>query len=83
MGETMVVAIAAGATGGGEFSTSVTEPGQTMTGAMAALAIGSDQVAGSELAFQSLFLAGSLLFIITLTLNAVAERFVGRVRQRY
>lgn len=83
IGETMVVAIAAGATGGGTFSWSVVEPGQTMTAAMAALAIGSDQVAGSSLAFQSLFLVGSLLFFITLVLNAVAERFVARVRQRY
>jgi phosphate transport system permease protein len=83
IGETMVVAIAAGATGGGTFSLNVLEPGQTMTAAMAALAIGSDQVAGSSLAFQSLFLVGSILFFITLLLNAIAERFVARVRHKY
>jgi len=42
VGETMVVAIAAGATGGSLFGWDVFQPGQTMTAAMAALAIGSD-----------------------------------------
>ena len=83
VGETMVVAIAAGATGGSLFGWDVFEPGQTMTAAMAALAIGSDQVRGDDSAFQSLFFLGLLLFLITLTLNVVSERFVRRVRQRY
>jgi phosphate transport system permease protein len=83
VGETMVVAIAAGATGGSLFGWDVFEPGQTMTAAMAALAIGSDQVRGDDSAFQSLFFLGLLLFVITLTLNVVSERFVRRVRQRY
>jgi phosphate transport system permease protein len=83
IGETMVVAIAAGATGGSLFSTDVTAPGQTMTAAMAALAAGTDQVRGASEAFQSLFFVGLLLFLITLGLNIAAERFVRRVRQRY
>ncbi|OFW64877.1 MAG: phosphate ABC transporter permease subunit PstC [Actinobacteria bacterium RBG_16_67_15] len=83
VGETMVVAIAAGATGGSLFGWNVFEPGQTMTAAMAALAIGSDQVRGDDYAFQSLFFLGLLLFAITLLLNVVSERFVRRVRQRY
>jgi phosphate transport system permease protein len=45
IGETMVVAMAAGAVGGSLFEMNVFEPGQTMTAAMTALAIGSDQVA--------------------------------------
>lgn len=83
IGETMVVAIAAGASGGSVFTTDPTQPGQTMTAAMASLATGTDQVRGSSFAFQSLFFVGLLLFLITLTLNAVSERFVARFRQRY
>ena len=83
IGETMVVAIAAGAQGGSLFSLNVLQPGQTMTAAMAALAIGSDRVRGADFAFQSLFFVGLLLFVITLVLNVISERFVRRVRQRY
>lgn len=83
VGETMVVAIASGATGGSLFSLSLTEPGQTMTAAMAALGAGTDQVKGADAAFQSLFFVGLLLFLITLALNILSNRFVRRVRQRY
>jgi phosphate transport system permease protein len=82
IGETMVVALAAGATGGGVRSIDPIAPGQTMTAAMAALATGSDNVVGTY-AFQSLFFVGALLFVITLVLNVVGERFVRRTRQRY
>ena len=54
-----------------------------MTAAMAALATGSDQVAGDNAAFQSLFFVGLLLFVITLVLNVVGDVFVRRVRQTY
>jgi phosphate transport system permease protein len=83
IGETMVVAIAAGAVGGSLFSLNPCQPGQTMTAAMTALATGSDQVRGASLAFPSLFFVGLLLFGMTLVLNVVSERFVRRVRQRY
>lgn len=83
VGETMVVAIAAGASGGSLRSVNPFEPGQTMTAAMAALATGSDQVTGEAAAFQSLFFVGLLLFIITLGLNVVGDAFVRRVRQAY
>jgi phosphate transport system permease protein len=58
-------------------------PGQTATGAMASLAIGSDQVRGAGPAFQSLFFLGLLLFFVTFALNVVSERFVRKVRKRY
>ena len=48
IGETMVVAVAAGATGGSLFTVDPTGPGQTLTAAMAALATGCDQVAGDD-----------------------------------
>ncbi len=83
IGETMVVFIAAGATGGSLFSTDVFKPGQTMTAAMASQAAGTDQVRGAGLTFQSLFFVGMLLFLVTLVLNVLASRFVRRVRQVY
>ena len=81
IGETMVVFIAAGGTG--VFTTDPLRPGLTMTAAMAAQASGTDQVRGQALTFQSLYFVGLLLFVITLCLNLVADRFVRRVRQRY
>jgi phosphate transport system permease protein len=83
MGETMVVFIAAGATGGSLYSLDPLKPGQTMTAAMAAQAAGTDAVRGAALTFQSLFFVGLMLFVITLVLNLLADRFVRRVRQRY
>lgn len=83
IGETMIVSIAAGATGGSLFEINPLEPGQTMTAAMTALAIGSDRVRGAELTFESLFFVGMLLFIFTLGLNLVSDAFVRRVRRRY
>ena len=83
IGETMIVAIAAGATGGSLFSLDPLAPGQTMTAAMTSLAIGSDQVRGAALTFESLFFVGLLLFLMTLTLNLASEGFVRRVRRQY
>jgi phosphate transport system permease protein len=83
IGETMFVAIAAGATGGSQFSLDVLKPGQTMTAAMAAQAAGTDAVRGAALTFQSLFFVGLLLFLVTLGLNLVADRYVRRVRHKY
>jgi phosphate transport system permease protein len=83
IGETMVVALAAGATSGAERSINPLEPGQTLTAVMASLAIGSDRVRGDDAAFPSLFFIGLLLFVLTLLLNVVGEAFVRRTRQRY
>jgi phosphate transport system permease protein len=86
LGETMVVAIAAGATGNAIRTLNPLEPNQTLTAAIASLAIGSDQVktAGSGLnAFEVLYLLGLILFVFTLLLNLVSERFVRRVRRHY
>jgi phosphate transport system permease protein len=83
VGETMVVAIAAGATGSAERTLNPLDGGQTMTGAISSLAIGSDQVRGSGFAFDSLYFVGLLLFALTFLLNVVSERFVRRVRSKY
>jgi phosphate transport system permease protein len=81
VGETIVVALAAGLNG--IMNMNPTAGGLTMTGAMANLAVGSDQVAGDEAAFQSLFFVGLVLFVLTLGLNIVSGRMVRRYRQRY
>jgi phosphate transport system permease protein len=82
IGETMVVAMAAGGTGGA-LGFAPLRPGQTMTGAMASLATGSDQVKGQALTFEALFFVGMLLFLSTFALNVLSERFVRRFRERY
>lgn len=83
IGETMVVFIAAGGSGGAIFESNPTEPGQTITAAMASLGAGTDSVAGSGIAFQSLYFLGALLFIITLLLNVFSDAIVRRFRQVY
>jgi phosphate transport system permease protein len=83
MGETMIVAIAAGGTAGSIFGVNPLKAGQTMTGAITSLAVGSDQVRGPGPSYPSLFFVGLLLFLMTLVLNTVSERFVRKVRQRY
>ncbi|HUQ63032.1 MAG TPA: phosphate ABC transporter permease subunit PstC [Acidimicrobiales bacterium] len=83
LGETMVVFIAAGKSGGSLFETNPLEPGLTMTAGMASIAAGTDNVVGAALTFQSLFFVGMVLFVITLALNLLAGRFVRRFRQRY
>jgi phosphate transport system permease protein len=81
IGETMIVALAAGTNG--VMTLSPLDGGLTMTGAMAQLAIGSDQVAGAVAAFQSLFFVGLVLFFMTFVLNVLSERVVRRFRNKY
>jgi phosphate transport system permease protein len=83
IGETMVAALASGALGQAPRTLHPTDPGLTMTAAMAQLATGSDQVVGSGLAFQSLFFIGAVLFLMTLALNVFANRIVLRFRNKY
>src|SRR5919106_1544255 len=78
IGETMIVALVAGGVGGSPLHYNPLEPGQTMTAAMTALAIGSDQ-AGGGIAYASLFFVGLLLFVMTLSLNLISERYVRRI----
>ncbi len=83
IGETMVVFLAGGATDAARYTDSPFEGGLTMTAAMASLASGTDNVVGEGLTFQSLYFVGLMLFLITLSLNIVATRFVSRVREAY
>lgn len=80
VGETMVVFLA-----GGQRTTipgSPLDPGLTITSAMTGVLSGSEQQAGGK-AYESVFFLGLLLFLMTLALNMVANRFVRRVRQTY
>jgi len=79
IGETMIVAIAAGGVGGGTRIWDPCLPGQTMTAAMVALAIGSDQTTTGP-QYSSLFFVGLMLFLVTLVLNLISESYVRRMR---
>lgn len=83
IGETMIVAIVAGGTGGSLFNLNPLKGGQTMTGAVASLATGSDQIRGAGAAYPSLYFVGLLLFLMTLGLNLLSERFVRKVRRQF
>jgi phosphate transport system permease protein len=83
IGETMIVAIAAGGVGGSLRTLDPLGPGQTLTAAMAAIASGSDQVRGDDGAYESLFFLGLVLFALTFGLNIIGDAFVRRTRQRY
>jgi phosphate transport system permease protein len=83
IGETMVVFLAAGGSGNSaQFTLNPLDKGATMTAAMASQASGTDGTI-IDTAFNSLFFVGAVLFIITLSLNLIADRFVRRVRQAY
>jgi phosphate transport system permease protein len=81
IGETLVVTLAAGASNGSELTADPTGPGLTMTAAMATLVSGTDRVVGASA--DSLYVVGALLFVVTMSLNLVGDRFVRRTRQRY
>ena len=82
VGETMVVLLAAGSANRSQFTANPFEEGLTMTAAIASQVRGSD-AAVSELVVNSLYFVGFVLFVVTLLLNVVADRFVRRVREAY
>jgi phosphate transport system permease protein len=83
IGETMVATMAGGYDGSGPYNgLSPLNPGLTMTAAMTNAAGGTDQVKVGP-AFEVLFFVGFLLFLITILLNLIGDRFVHRVRQKY
>ena len=79
VGETMVVAVAAGAPQRLAFTVNPLEPGADDDGGDGRPRDRvSDQVTGNSAAFQSLFFLGLLLFLITLGLNVIGDVFVRR-----
>ncbi len=79
VGETMIVAIAAGSQA--RVVTGPLEQGQTMTGFIANAALGDSRVGSIE--YNTLFAVGLLLFFLTLFINAIAIRIVRRFREAY
>jgi phosphate ABC transporter permease protein PstC len=79
VGETMIVAIAAG--GQARIVTGPLQQGQTMTGFIANAALGDSRVGSIE--YDTLFAVGLLLFAITLLINFISFRFVRRFREVY
>lgn len=79
IGETMIVAIAAGAQP--QMVTDPTMAGATMTGFIARMALGDSRVGSLE--YNTLFAVGLLLFILTLGINLISIQLVRRFRQEY
>jgi phosphate transport system permease protein len=79
VGETMIVAIAAGSTP--NLTLSPFESIQTMTGYM--LQVGLGDAARGTIDYQSLFAVGAMLFVMTLALNIGAQMLVSRFREEY
>jgi phosphate transport system permease protein len=79
VGETMVVALAAGASPNLSFNPF--EPAETMTGHIARIS-GGDLSYGT-IDYQSLFAIGLVLFSITLVLNMISRWVVQRFREVY
>jgi phosphate transport system permease protein len=79
IGETMVVAIAAG--NNPQLTLNPFSQIQAMT-AYIVQAVGGETPRGS-LTYQSIFAVGALLFLLTFALNVIAQRFVRRFREVY
>ena len=79
IGETMIVALAAGAQK--NLTVDVREGAQTMTGFIAQTAGGENPVGSVD--YNMLFAVGLLLFVITLVINLVSISIVRRYRQVY
>jgi len=79
IGETMIVAIAAGA--GPKFSFNPFESAETMTGHI--VRISGGDLSYDSIDYNSIFAIGLMLFLITLTLNIISRRIVRRFREVY
>jgi phosphate transport system permease protein len=79
VGETMIVALAAGAQK--NLTWDPREGMQTMTGFMATTAGGENPVGSTS--YNTLFAVGMLLFVITLVINVISIALVRRFRQVY
>jgi phosphate transport system permease protein len=80
IGETMVVLLVAGG-GSPELKFGFTEQAGAMTAFIASRATG--EIAQGTIDYYSIFAVGSLLFLMTLTMNMIAIRFVSKFREVY
>lgn len=79
VGETMIVALAAGA--GPNFTLNPFEAAETLTGYI--VRISGGDIAYDTPDYNSIFALGLLLFLVTLTLNMISRRIVERYREVY
>ena len=79
VGETMIVALAAGTQA--RVVTGATQPGQTMTGFIAQTATGESTP--GTLSYNTLFAVGLLLFVLTFVINMISIRLVRKFREAY
>ena len=79
IGETMIVAIAAGA--GPNFTLNPFKGAETMTGHI--VRISGGDLSYDSIDYNSLFAIGILLFFMTLVLNLISQRIVRRFREVY
>ena len=79
VGETMIVAIAAGA--GPKFTFNPFEGAETMTGHI--VRISGGDISFDSIDYDSIFAIAFMLFIMTLILNIISRWVVRRFRQEY
>jgi phosphate transport system permease protein len=79
VGETMIVALAAGA--GPNFTLNPFEAAETMTGHIARISGGD--ISYGDIQYTSIFAIGLALFVITLILNLISGMIVRRFREVY
>lgn len=79
IGETMIVAVAAGA--GPNFTFNPFEGAETMTGHI--VRISGGDLSYDSIDYNSIFAIGLMLFFMTLTLNIISQQIVGRFREVY
>jgi phosphate transport system permease protein len=79
IGETMIVAIAAGA--GPAFTFNPFKAAETMTGHI--VRISGGDISYDSLDYNSIFAIGLMLFVMTLVLNIISQRVVRRFREEY
>ena len=79
IGETMIVAVAAGA--GPNFTINPFEAAETMTGHIARISGGD--LSYNTIDYTSLFAIALMLFLVTLVLKLISQWVVNRFRERY
>ena len=79
VGETMIVALAAGA--GPKFTLNPFEAAETLTGYI--VRISGGDISYNTVDYNSIFALGLILFLITLGLNMISRRIVERYREVY
>jgi phosphate transport system permease protein len=79
VGETMIVAVAAGA--GPNFTFNPFQAAETMTGHIARISGGD--LSYNTIDYTSLFAIALMLFLVTLVLNLISQQVVNRFRERY